>query len=137
MKAGHWLVKSEPSTYSWDDLVRDGQTAWEGVANAAALIHLRAMKTGDEALIYHSGSGKAIVGIACIIRGAYPDPKLKDPRRVVIDVQAHHPLKRPVTLSSIKAEPSLAALALVRISRLSCMPVSAEHRAILRKLGVR
>ena len=95
------------------------------------------MVTGDEALIYHSGSDRAIVGIARVIRGAYPDPKLGDPRRVVIDVQAHHPLKRAVPLSAIKADPRLAALALVRISRLSCMPVSAEHRAVLRQLGVR
>jgi len=135
--ANSWLLKTEPTTYAWDDLVRDGQTVWEGVANAAALIHLRAMVTGDEALIYHSGSDRAIVGIARVIRGAYPDPKLGDPRRVVIDVQAHHPLKRAVPLSAIKADPRLAALALVRISRLSCMPVSAEHRAVLRQLGVR
>ena len=135
--AKSWILKTEPSTYAWDDLVRDGQTVWEGVANAAALIHLRAMQTGDEALIYHSGSGKAIVGVACITRGAYPDPKLNDPRRVVIDVQAHHPLKRPVTLAAIKADRGLAQLGLVRISRLSCMPVSSEHRAVLRGLGVR
>ena len=135
--ANSWLLKTEPSTYSWDDLVRDGQTVWEGVANAAALIHLRAMVTGDEALIYHSGSDRAIVGIGCITRGAYPDPKLTEPRRVVVDVQAHHPLKRAVTLAAIKAEPRLATLALVRISRLSCMPVSPEHRAVLRQLGVR
>ena len=135
--ANSWLLKTEPTTYSWEDLVRDGQTVWEGVANAAALIHLRAMVTGDEALIYHSGSDRAIVGIACITRGAYPDPTLGDPRRVVVDVQAHHPLKRTVPLAAIKAEARLAAFALVRISRLSCMPVSAEHRAVLRHLGVR
>lgn len=135
--AKSWILKTEPSTYSWDDLVREGQTAWEGVANAAALIHLRTMQTGDEALIYHSGADKAIVGIAHIIRGAYPDPKLADPRRVVVDLQAHHPLKHPVGLAAIKAEKNLATLALVRISRLSCSPVSAEHRMILRKLGVR
>ncbi|MEO8755969.1 MAG: EVE domain-containing protein [Casimicrobiaceae bacterium] len=135
--ANSWILKTEPSTYSWDDLLRDRQTAWEGVANAAALIHLRTMQTGDEALIYHSGADKAIIGIARIIRGAYPDPKLDDPRRVVVDVEAHHALRKPVTLSEIKADKSLATLALVRISRLSCSPVSAEHRAILRKLGVR
>ena len=135
--ANSWLLKIESSAYSWDDLVRDGQTVWDGVANAAALIHLRAMVTGDEALIYHSGADKAIVGVAYITRGAYPDPQLKDVRRVVVDVQANHRLKRPVTLALIKAEPRLATLALVRISRLSCMPVSQEHRAILRQLGVR
>ncbi len=135
--ANSWLLKTEPTTYSWDDLLRDGQTVWEGVANAAALIYLRAMATGDEALIYHSGSERAIVGIAHIIRGAYPDPKLHEPRRVVVDVEAHHVLRKPVTLATIKKEPRLATLALVRISRLSCMPVSPEHRAVLRELGVR
>lgn len=135
--AQSWLLKTEPSTYSWDDLVRDGQTVWEGVANAAALIHLRAMAAGDEALIYHSGADRAIVGIARITTGAYADPKLGDPRRVVVDVEADRALKRPVTLAAIKAEPKLASLALVRISRLSCMPVSRDHRAILRQLGVR
>ena len=135
--ANSWLLKTEPSTYSFDDLLRDGQTVWEGVANAAALIHLRAMRTGDEALIYHSGADKSVVGIAHITRGAYPDPKLDEPRRVVIDVEAHHALKHPVTLATIKKDSRLATLALVRISRLSCMPVSPEHRAVLRELGVR
>ena len=88
-----WLLKTEPSTYSWDDLLRDGKTVWDGVSNAAALINLRAMRTGDEALIYHSGDGKAIVGIARVTRGAYVDPKLKDPKRVVIDVQPVRALK--------------------------------------------
>jgi predicted RNA-binding protein with PUA-like domain len=134
---GAWLLKTEPSTYSWGDLVRDGKTVWDGVSNAAALINLRAMRTGDEALIYHSGDGKAIVGIARITRGAYADPKLKDPKRVVIEVQPVRALKTPVTLAAVKAEPALAQLGLVRMSRLSCMPVSAEQRAVLRKLGVR
>ena len=141
---GAWLLKTEPSTYSWGDLVRDGKTVWDGVSNAAALINLRAMRTGDEALIYHSGDGKAIVGIARITRGAYADPKLKDPKRVVIEVQPVRALKTPVTLAAVKAEPTpppadpaLAQLGLVRMSRLSCMPVSAEQRAVLRKLGVR
>ena len=135
--ANSWILKTEPGTYSWDDLVRDRKTVWEGVASNAALIHLRAMRAGDEALIYHSGADKAIVGVATIVKGAYPDPKLDDPKRVVVDVKADHPLKTPVTLAAIKAERGLATLALVRISRLSCMPVSVEHRALLRKLGVR
>jgi predicted RNA-binding protein with PUA-like domain len=135
--AKSWILKTEPSTYSWDDLVREGTTVWEGVANAAALINLRAMSKGDEALIYHSGDGRAIVGIACIASDPYPDPKLNEPKRVVVDVKPWRPLKAPVTLAAIKAERGLAQLALVRISRLSCMLVSSEHRALLRKLGVR
>jgi predicted RNA-binding protein with PUA-like domain len=132
-----WLVKTEPSTYSWSDLVRDGKSVWDGVTNTAALINLRAMKTGDEALIYHSGDEKAIVGIARITRGGYPDPKLDDPRRAVVDIAPLRGIRVPVTLAQIKAEKGLATMALVRISRLSCLPVSAEHRALLRKLGVK
>jgi predicted RNA-binding protein with PUA-like domain len=132
-----WLLKTEPSTYSWSDLVRDGRTVWDGVTNAAALIHLRAMKTGDEALIYHSGDEKAIVGIARITRGGHPDPKLDDPKRAVVDIAPVRALKTPVTLAEIKAEKALATMALVRISRLSCMPVGEEHRVLLRKMGVK
>ncbi len=132
-----WILKTEPSTYSWDELVKDGKAVWDGVANAAALIHLRSMAVGDELLIYHSGEGKEIVGIAEVTRAAYPDPKLDDAKRVVIGIKPVRPLKTPVTLAAIKAEKSLAQLALVRISRLSVSPVSAEHRAVLRKLGVR
>jgi predicted RNA-binding protein with PUA-like domain len=135
--AKSWILKSEPATYSWDDLARDGTTVWDGVANAAALINLRAMAVGDEALFYHSGEEKAIVGIARITHAAYPDPKLADPKRVVVEIGAVRPLKAAVTLAEVKAEPGLATLALVRISRLSCSPVSAEHRAILRRIGVR
>jgi predicted RNA-binding protein with PUA-like domain len=132
-----WLLKTEPSTYSWSDLVRDGRTVWDGVTNAAALIHLRAMQTGDEALIYHSGEERAIVGIARITRGGHPDPRLDDPRRSVVALEPVRALKTPVPLAVIKAEKKLAALALVRISRLSCMPVSAEHRAVLQRMGVK
>ena len=132
-----WLLKTEPSSFSWSDLVRDGKTVWDGVTNAAALIHLRAMQTGDEALIYHSGDEKAIVGIARIARGGHPDPKLDDPKRAVVDIVPVRGLKAPVTLTQIKAEKGLATMALVRISRLSCMPVCAEHRALLRSMGVK
>jgi predicted RNA-binding protein with PUA-like domain len=110
---------------------------WDGVTNAAALIHLRAMKTGDEALIYHSGGEKAIVGIARITRGGHPDPKLDDPKRAVVDIAPVRALKTPVTLAEIKAEKALATMALVRISRLSCMPVGEQHRVLLRKMGVK
>lgn len=132
-----WILKTEPSTYSWSDLVRDGKTVWDGVTAPAALIHLRAMRAGDEALIYHSGDDKAIVGIARVSRGGHPDPRLDDPKRAVVDLVPVRPLKRPVTLSEIKAEKGLATLALVRIGRLSCSPVSAPHRAVLTRLGVR
>ena len=135
--ANAWILKSEPATYSWDDLARDGATVWDGVANAAALINLRAMAVGDEALFYHSGVEKAIIGIARITHAAYPDPKLADPKRVVVEIGAVRRLKRPVTLAEIKAERRLAALPLVRISRLSVSPVTAPERTILRGLGVR
>jgi predicted RNA-binding protein with PUA-like domain len=135
--ANSWIVKSEPSTYSWADLVRDGTTVWDGVANAAALIHLRTMKVGDEVLFYHSGADKAIVGIARVSRAAFADLKLADPRRVAVEIAAVRPPKRPVTLAEIKAESGLATLPLVRISRLSVSPVPPAQRPILRSLGVR
>jgi predicted RNA-binding protein with PUA-like domain len=135
--AKSWILKTEPSVYSWEMLVHDGHAVWDGVANAAALIHLRTMAVGDEVLIYHSNDGKAIVGIAKISKAAYPDPRLDDPKRVVVEVTPVRALKAPVSLATIKGEPRLASLDLVRISRLSCSPVSREHRAILRSLGVK
>ncbi|MDZ4257837.1 MAG: EVE domain-containing protein [Gemmatimonadales bacterium] len=131
------LLKTEPSKYSFDDLLRDGRAVWDGVANAQALIVLRSAKVGDEALIYHSNEGKAIVGIAKVAKAAYPDPKLGDPKMVVIDLVPVKALAEPVTLAQIKAESGLADLALVRQSRLSCMNVSVGHRRLLRELGVR
>lgn len=130
------LLKTEPSVYSFADLERDGRTVWDGVANAQALIVLRGLAVGDEALIYHSNEGKAIVGIARVVKAAYPDPRLDDARRVVIDIEAVRPLPRPVTLAAIKAEPGLANFALVRQSRLSCMAVSPAERRLLARLGV-
>jgi predicted RNA-binding protein with PUA-like domain len=129
-----FLLKTEPSTYSWDDLVREKRTVWDGVANAQALIVLRSMKRGDEALIYHSNIGKEIVGIAKVVKQAYPDPQLDDPKRVVVDIRAVRELDRPITLAEIKAVRGLADLALVRQSRLSCMPVSDKHRSLIHKL---
>jgi predicted RNA-binding protein with PUA-like domain len=122
-----WLLKSEPGTYSFSDLVREGRACWDGVSNPAALGHLRAMKKGDEALFYHTGAEKAIVGLARIVSDPYPDPKLDDPRRVVVDVAAVRPLEHPVTLSAVKADPRFRNLGLVRIGRLSVMPVSPEE----------
>jgi predicted RNA-binding protein with PUA-like domain len=121
----HWLMKSEPESYSWDDLVRDGGTEWDGVRNNAARLHLRAMKKGDEAFFYHSMSDKAVVGIMRITREAQPDPK--DPDWVSVRVEPVKPLARPVTLAEIKAEPKLAKMELIRQSRLSVAPVRDEE----------
>lgn len=132
-----FLLKSEPSVYSFDDLIRDGRTVWDGVANAQALIVLASANVGDEVLFYHSNDGKCIVGTAKVAKAAYPDPKLDDPKRLVIEIVAGKALNRPVTLAEIKGVSGLADLALVRQSRLSCMAVSREHRKMLRALGVK
>ena len=121
----HWLMKSESGVYSWDDLVRDKTTEWDGVRNPTARIHLRAMKQGDEAFFYHSGDERQVVGIMRVSREAQPDPK--DPAWVSVQVEAVRPLGRPVTLKQIKAEPSLAKMELVRLSRLSVSPVRDEE----------
>lgn len=121
----HWLMKSEPESYSWSDLVRDGGTEWDGVRNNAARLHLRAMKKGDEAFFYHSMSDKAVVGIMRIVREARPDPK--NPDWVSVRVEPVKPLARPVTLAEIKAEPRLVKMELIRQSRLSVAPVRDEE----------
>jgi predicted RNA-binding protein with PUA-like domain len=121
----HWLMKSEPESYSWDDLVRDGGTEWDGVRNNAARLHLKAMKKGDEAFFYHSMSDKAVVGIMRITREAQPDSK--DPDWVSVRVEPVKPLAKPVTLADIKAEPKLAKMELIRQSRLSVAPVRDEE----------
>ena len=132
-----WLLKTEPSTYSWQDLVRDRRTTWDGVRNAAALIAIRQMKAGDEAIIYHSGKDKAIVGIAKIVKGAYQDPRQADLKLAVVDLVPVKALPEPIPLSRIKQEKALADFGLVRISRLSTMPVSEAHRKILARLGLK
>ena len=130
----YWLMKSEPGSYSWQDLVGDGGTEWDGVRNPAARLHLKAMEAGDEALFYHSGDVRAAVGVMRITRAARPDPK--DPHWVSVAVQPVRPLATPVTLKAIKAEPKLAKMELVRQSRLSVSPVrEAEWRAILKMAG--
>jgi len=123
----YWLLKSEPETYSWADLVRDRGTDWDGVRNNAARLHLRAMQPGDEALFYHSGADRAVVGIARIAGPAEPDGP--DGDWVKLRVQPVRPLPRPVTLAEIKAEPALARMELIRQSRLSVAPVRAEEWA--------
>ncbi|WP_347093814.1 EVE domain-containing protein [Sphingomonas parapaucimobilis] len=126
---GYWLLKSEPDSYGWDDLVRDGRTEWDGVRNAAAAGHLRAMQPGDSALFYHSGKDKAAVGIATITRAAKPDGD--DGRWVSVEIAPDRPLPRPVTLAAMKAEAKLAALAMLRQSRLSVSPVGEAEWAVL------
>ena len=130
----HWLMKSEPHVYSWDDLVRDGSTDWDGVRNNAARLHLRAMEPGDEALFYHSGDERAVVGIMRIAGPGKPDGE--DGAWVKVPVEPVKKLERPVTLKEIKAEPDLAKMELIRQSRLSVSPVGDEEwRTILRMSG--
>jgi predicted RNA-binding protein with PUA-like domain len=128
----HWLVKQEPTAYSWDDFVRDGKTAWTGVRNFQARINLRAMRKGDRVFFYHSVVGKCIVGEAEVLKEAFPDPTAKEGDWVCVELKPLDPLPRPVTLEEIKAEPKLAEIALLRQSRLSVMPLkAAEYRTIL------
>ena len=129
----HWLMKSEPESYSWDDLVRDGGTEWDGVRNNAARLHLKAMKAGDEAFFYNSMSDKEVVGIMRIVRGAEPDPKA--PEWVRVRVEPVRPLPRPVTLAEIKAEPALASMELIRQSRLSVAPVRDEEWQLIQQMA--
>lgn len=118
-----WLVKTEPDEYSFEDLQRAGRDVWDGVRNHAALKHMWSMKLGDEVLVYHTGKERAIVGLARVVREAYPDPEADDEKWIVVDLEATRPLARPVTLAEIKADPAFAGWELVRISRLSVMPV--------------
>jgi predicted RNA-binding protein with PUA-like domain len=131
----HWLVKSEPDAFSWDQQVQNGTEPWTGVRNALASNNLKAMKRGDRAFFYHSNTGREIVGVVEVAREAYPDPTDATGRWVCVDVKAVGPLPQPVTLAAIKADPDFADLALVRMSRLSVMPVSDAHWARLCKLG--
>lgn len=117
----YWLMKSEPGSYSWDELVRDGTAEWDGVRNPAARLHLKAMKPGDEAFFYHSGGERAVVGIMRVTREGAPDPK--DPAWVSVAVEPVRPVEPPVTLKRIKADPRLAKMELIRQSRLSVSPV--------------
>jgi len=134
----HWLLKSEPSSYSWDRLVADGRTHWNGVRNFQAANNLKAMKRGDRAFFYHSVEGLAIVGVCEIVREHYPDPGDKSGRFVMVDVAPVEPVKKPVTLQEIKAEPRLAELALVRQSRLSVVPVGdAEWKLLCKMAGIK
>jgi predicted RNA-binding protein with PUA-like domain len=126
-----WLFKSEPEAFSWDRLVKEKRASWDGVRNYQANNNMKAMKKGDRAFFYHSNEGLAVVGIAEIAREYYPDPSDGTGRFGMVDVTPLRPVKRPVTLQEIKAEPRLADLALVRQSRLSVVPVSPEHWKII------
>ena len=128
-----WLMKSEPESYSWGDLIRDGGTEWDGVRNNAARLHLKAMREGDEAFFYHSMSDKAVVGIMRVTRSAQPDPK--DADWVSVRVEPVEALARPVTLAEIKAEPRLAKMELIRQSRLSVAPVRDEEWSVVLQLA--
>ncbi|MBL9215731.1 MAG: EVE domain-containing protein [Opitutaceae bacterium] len=135
MTMQYWLVKSEPETYSWDDLVRDGRTDWTGVRNYAARLHLKGMRTGDQVLFYHSGDGKSVVGVARVTRTAFPDATAKEPGWVAVELAAVRPLPRPVPLAAVKADAALQAIGLVRQGRLSVMPLQPAEFARLTKLG--
>ena len=135
MAKGYWLVKQEPTAYSWDQFVRDGRTSWEGVRNYQARNNLKAMKTGDRVLYYHSVEGQAVVGIAEVVREAYQDPTTKDERWVVVDLVPVEPLGKPVTLDAIKGVPALKDIALLRQSRLSVMPLAKDAFDTIVKMG--
>lgn len=132
----YWLVKSEPSSYSWEQLEKDKQTCWSGVRNYAARLHLRNMKKGDEVFFYHSNESTDIVGIAKVVKEHYQDPTTDDDRWVAVDLKFHKKLKHPVTLDVVKKDKRLKDMALVRIGRLSVQPVTdAEWKVVMELAG--
>ena len=135
MTTQYWMVKSEPEAYAWSDLVRDGRTAWTGVRNYQARIHLNAMKPGDRVLFYESVTTKAVVGVAEVTKAAFPDKTAEEACWVAVELKAIEPLAKPVTLAEIKAKPALSKIALLRQSRLSVMPLTATDYKLIVKLG--
>ena len=131
----HWMVKSEPASYSWEQFTKEGRAAWTGVRNFQARNNLRAMAVGDLVLFYHSVTGKEVVGIAKVAREAYPDPTADEACWDCVDLVPAKPLKNPVTLEAIKATPTFKDIALLRQSRLSVMPLDAKAYAAIVKLG--
>jgi predicted RNA-binding protein with PUA-like domain len=131
----YWLVKSEPSAYSWEQLEKDGETAWTGVRNYAARNHLKAMKKGDQVLYYHSNEGLEIVGIAKVSKESYKDSTAKEDAWVAVDLTPYKRLKKPVSLVQIKSEKRLADMALVRIGRLSVQPVTEKEWKVIMELA--
>src|SRR5262249_8355273 len=126
-----WLLKTEPSTYSDDDLEREGRTTWDGVKNPVAIRNLGAMKGGDEVVIYHTGDEKAAVGLAEVTKAAYPDPKSRNPKLLVVDLKARGRLPRPVTLAEMRTTPAFAQSPLLRQGRLSVVPLTAAQWKVL------
>jgi predicted RNA-binding protein with PUA-like domain len=131
----HWLMKSEPDTYAYGDLERDGVGIWDGVRNHAAAAHLRAMEVGDEVFFYHSNEGKAVVGIARVTKTAFPDPTDPTGKFVAVEVAPVRPLKTPVTLETMKATPALADMVILRQGRLSVSPITAGEWKTILDLG--
>jgi predicted RNA-binding protein with PUA-like domain len=131
----HWLLKSEPSAYSWAQFVADGRTRWDGVRNAQALNNLRAMKSGERAFFYHSNEGKNIVGVAEVVQSFYPDPADKSGKLGMIDIAPIAPVSQPVTLAAMKATPELAGMSLLRQSRLSVCPVTDHEWAVICRMA--
>lgn len=134
-KSGYWMVKQEPETYSWDDFVRDEQTDWTGVRNYQARNNLRAMKAGDRVLFYHSGKEKAVVGVAEVVKTAYPDPTAKDPQWVAVDLKPVKALAKPIPLPAIRYDKRLSGLPLIRQSQLSVMPLTKDEFDVLLAMG--
>jgi predicted RNA-binding protein with PUA-like domain len=131
----YWLVKSEPSAYGWDQLIKDKKTTWDGVRNYAARTHLKAMKKGDEVLFYHSNEGTEIVGIAKVDKESYQDPTTEDSNWVAVDLKPYKKLKNPVSLTQVKADKRLKEMPLVRIGRLSVQPVTEKEWKIIMELA--
>ena len=130
-----WLLKTEPGDYSWAELEKAGRARWDGVRNPAAIRNLAAMKAGDRVFVYHTGDEKAVVGVAEVVKPAYPDPKFPEGKLMVVDIEARGKLGRPVTLAEIKAKASMKDFPLVRISRLSVMPVSDREWREIEKMS--
>jgi predicted RNA-binding protein with PUA-like domain len=133
--ASAWLLKTEPSEYAWADLAREGETPWDGVRNALAQRHMRAMAVGDRCAIYHSGGERAAIGLATVVRGAYPDPDDSTGRACLVDVRADALLPRPVPLATLRTDPRFADSPLIRQSRLSVVPLTDEQWAALLARG--
>lgn len=130
-----WLLKSEPNEYSYTDLEKEGTSEWDGVTNPTAQMHMRAMQVGDTCVFYHSGGERAAIGIAKVVRAPYPDPTDEKGKRVWVDLQAEHALTRPVSLTELKADPGFATSPLVKMSRLSVVPLDEVQLATIERLG--
>jgi len=133
--ASYWMVKQEPDTYSWDDFVSEGRTDWTGVRNYQARNNLREMKTGDSVLFYHSGKDKAVVGVAEVVKGAYPDPTANDEQWVAVDLKPVKPLLTPVPLAAIRYDERLSGLPLIRQSQLSVMSLTRDEFLAILSMG--